>query len=339
MTDQPPAERPATSTDVARLAGVSQATVSYVLNDAPGVKISEATRVRVRRAAEQLGYTPHASARTLRRGRSDVVLFPVPDIPTGHLAARFFGELGHRLRDHGHTLVLYGDTRGRGVAAAREWAQWRPAAVVVFADRLTRAAVRQLHAAGVATVVALGTDRSPLAPTMVFDDYAIGECAVGHLIERGRRRLGAVMPAEPELAHFGVPRMAGAVRAAAAHGLTVRRVDLPFDEAGAAGAVAGWAAGERPDGIFAYNDDYAMLLMRVLQDAGLEVPGDVAVVGADDLPLGRLLRPRLTTVRVIGDRSAAQVAAQLHELIVRRERDPAVTLLHSTAEIVHRESS
>ncbi|WP_067471668.1 LacI family DNA-binding transcriptional regulator [Actinomadura hibisca] len=339
MTDPPSGPRPATSTDVARLAGVSQATVSYVMNDAPGVKISDSTRERVRQAAEQLGYSPHASARTLRKGRSDVVLMPVPDIPVGHLAGRFFRELGRLLRGHGHTLVMYGDTDGRGATAAREWAQWRPAAVLVAADRLTRAGVRQLHAAGVATVVAMGPRPSLLAPTLVFDDYAIGGCAVEHLIARGRRRLGVVVPAEPELAVFAGPRFEGAERAAAARGVAVRRIVLPSDEAGAAEVVAGWDAGERPDGIFAYNDDYAMVLMRVMQDAGLAVPGDVAVVGADDLPLGRLLRPRLTSVRVAGDRSAAQVADRLHQMIVAAEREAGVVLFESSAEIVHRESS
>lgn len=52
------------------------------------------------------------------------------------------------------------------------------------------------------------------------------------------------------------------------------------------------------DGVFAYNDEYAMLLMRALQDAGVRIPGDTAVIGADDLLIGRLLRPRLSTVRI-----------------------------------------
>src|SRR3954452_6598558 len=72
-----------TATDVAKEAGVSQATVSYVLNDTPGQTIPEATRQRVREAMGRLGYTPHGAARALRLGRSDAVLFVLPDWPLG----------------------------------------------------------------------------------------------------------------------------------------------------------------------------------------------------------------------------------------------------------------
>src|SRR3954447_11730402 len=75
--------RRVTATDVAREAGVSQATVSYVLNDTPGQTIPEQTRQRVRAAMDRLAYTPHAAARALRRGHSDTVLFVLPDWPLG----------------------------------------------------------------------------------------------------------------------------------------------------------------------------------------------------------------------------------------------------------------
>ncbi|QKG18830.1 LacI family DNA-binding transcriptional regulator [Actinomadura verrucosospora] len=332
--------RPATSVDVARLAGVSQATVSYVLNDAPGVTISEATRTRVRAAAEELGYAPDASARTLRTGRSDIVLMPLLAAPIGTLVLSLLNELVERLREHGLTLALYGDARSRGVAAARDWTRWRPAAVVVEAHRLTAASVRRLHDAGCATVVGLGAEPSPLVPTMVIDDGEIGAAAARHLLGRGRRDLAAVVPAERGLDAFGERRLRGVTAAAQEAGAAVRRVDLPFDEDAAARLAAGWAAGgARPDGVFAYNDEYAMLLMRALQDAGLDVPGDVAVVGADDLPLGRFLRPRLSTVRVAGDVTAAGLAERLARMVAERERDPAVTVSLTRVEMVPRESS
>ena len=72
-----------TSADVARESGVSRTTVSYVLNGTPGTSISDATRQRVLEAAARLGYAPSAAARTLRSGRSDLVLCLLPDWPVG----------------------------------------------------------------------------------------------------------------------------------------------------------------------------------------------------------------------------------------------------------------
>jgi DNA-binding LacI/PurR family transcriptional regulator len=87
--DSSAARRPATSNDVARLAGVSQATVSYVLNDTPGKRITAQTRARVLDAAARLGYVPSASAQSLRSGQSNLVLIPIPDIPVGQAFIAF----------------------------------------------------------------------------------------------------------------------------------------------------------------------------------------------------------------------------------------------------------
>jgi len=344
MEDQTPGSpsgRPPTSTDVARAAGVSQATVSYVLNDAPGVRISDETRAKVREAAERLGYAAHASARVLRTGRSDIVLIPMSTIPVGRLVAELDMAMSERLRQLGHTVVHFGDPRSRGVAAARVWAEWRPAAVFVESHRLTAAAVRQLYAAGVATVLAFGPEPSPFAPTFVFDDGNIGACAAEHLIGRGSASLAAVVPTEHGLDGFGLRRMEGAARVARARGVPLTRVDLPFDEERANQIAASWARdpGARPDGIFAYNDEYAMLLMRAVQDAGMEIPGDIAFVGADDLPLAPLLRPRLTSVRLLTDITPEGLAERLAKMIADSDRDPATIIRASRTELVVRDSS
>src|SRR5699024_8468011 len=86
-------DRRVTSADVARLAGVSRATVSYVLNDTPGHRITADTRARVADAAARLGYAPSAAARTLRSGRSEVVLCLLPDWPIGPEVGAMLGHL------------------------------------------------------------------------------------------------------------------------------------------------------------------------------------------------------------------------------------------------------
>src|SRR5689334_13825449 len=106
-------ERPPTSLDVAKLAGVSQATVSYVLNDRPNSRVGDATRAKVLAAADELGYVAHASARALRTGNSGLVLLPMSDIPIGPLASKFFDDLDHELTTRGFTMVTYGARNGK----------------------------------------------------------------------------------------------------------------------------------------------------------------------------------------------------------------------------------
>ncbi|NUR91796.1 MAG: LacI family DNA-binding transcriptional regulator, partial [Nonomuraea sp.] len=138
--------RPPTSVDVARAAGVSQATVSYVLNDNPHARVGEETRQRVREAAARLGYVPDASARTLRTGRSGIVLVPLPAARTGALAQAMFDAMEEEFRSRGYTLVQYGERRLTGVAAAKTWLALRPTAILVDVARLTRKSVELLRA-------------------------------------------------------------------------------------------------------------------------------------------------------------------------------------------------
>ncbi|MFJ2478116.1 LacI family DNA-binding transcriptional regulator [Streptomyces sp. NPDC087659] len=299
QTPREPRERSVpTSADVARLAGVSRATVSYVLNNASAVRISEPTRRRVRAAAEELGYVPHAAARTLRAGHSRMVLLPTAHVPVGPLYSRFLNELQWALRGLDYTVVQYGSMGLDGDSAARAWAELRPAAVVSLGETvLTPHSVEVLKRSGVRAVITLGPRPVEGAHSLVMDQREIGARAAEHLLERGYRRLGVIMPEEPGLGLFAEPRLAGVRGAAEPHGATVRAVPLAYEEEAAEALASRWR-GMGLDAVYAYNDEYAMLLMRALQDAGLSVPGDTAVIGADDLLLGRLLRPRLSTVRI-----------------------------------------
>ena len=108
--------RRVTSADVARVAGVSRATESNVLNDTPRQTISSATRGRVLEAATSLGYAPSAAARTLRTGRSDVVLCLLPDWPIGQQVGALLANLSTALSRSGLTFVVHPgsrDDRGR----------------------------------------------------------------------------------------------------------------------------------------------------------------------------------------------------------------------------------
>ncbi|WP_405977453.1 LacI family DNA-binding transcriptional regulator [Streptomyces sp. NBC_00158] len=311
----PPAAAPVpTSADVARLAGVSRATVSYVLNNAEAVRISEPTRRRVRAAAEELGYVPHAAARSLRAGHTRIVLLPTSHVPAGPLYSNFLNELQWALRRLDYTVVQYGSLGLGGDEAARAWAELRPVAVISLGETaLSPQNVATLKRAGARAVITMGPDTVPGAHALVMDQAEVGARAAEHLVERGRRRIGVVVPQEGGLELFSAPRLAGAGSVPGAE--LVRPLPMAYTEESAAALAARW--GELGlDGVFAYNDEYAMLLMRALQDAGVRIPGDTAVIGADDLLIGRLLRPRLSTVRIempTGERLAGLVDAAVRD--------------------------
>ncbi|MFE7182211.1 LacI family DNA-binding transcriptional regulator [Streptomyces erythrochromogenes] len=330
---EPPAPVP-TSADVARRAGVSRATVSYVLNNAEAVRISEPTRRRVREAAEELGYVPHAAARSLRAGRTRIVLLPTPHVPIGPLYSTFLNELQWALRRLDYTVVQYGSLGLSGDEAVRAWAELRPVAVISLGEiTLSAHNVATLKRAGARAVITMGPVGVPGAHALVMDQQEVGARAAAHLVGRGRRRIGVVVPREEGLELFSAPRLAGARGVA---GAEVEALPMAYAEESAAELAGRWR-GLRLDAAFAYNDEYAMLLMRALQDEGLRVPEEVAVIGADDLLVGRLLRPRLSTVRIempTGDHLAA--------LVDHAVREPSeVTQRHDlmTAEAVQREST
>ncbi|MCX5010402.1 LacI family transcriptional regulator [Streptomyces sp. NBC_00555] len=323
----PPTPPPVpTSADVARLAGVSRATVSYVLNNAEAVRISEPTRRKVREAAEELGYVPHAAARSLRAGHTRIVLLPTSHVPIGPLYSTFLNELQWALRRLDYTVVQYGSLGLSGDEAARAWAELRPVAVISLGEiTLSAHNVATLKRAGARAVITMGPVSVPGAHALVMNQEEVGARAAAHLVERGRRRIGVIVPEEDGLGLFSVPRLTGArsaVRAAAGAGAEIEALPMAYSEESAAALAARWR-GLGLDAAFAYNDEYAMLLMRALQDEGLRVPEDVAVIGADDLLIGRLLRPRLSTVQIelpTGDHLASLVDRAVREPSEATER-------------------
>ncbi|MEU0132959.1 LacI family DNA-binding transcriptional regulator [Streptomyces sp. NPDC006296] len=316
LPDQPAISVP-TSADVARLAGVSRATVSYVLNNNETVRISDPTRRRVREAAAELGYVPHAAARSLRAGHSRTVLLPDAQAPAGPPYQRFLAELESGLRRLDYTVVRYGGAGRDADEAARAWAELRPVAVVSPGGlTLTPYGIGVLTRSGAKAVITLGPQPVDGAHALVVDQREVGARAVRHLLARGRRSIGVVVPEESVHAPCARSRLAGAVRAVEDSGTDagVRPLPLRYEEGPAEELASRWRS-LGLDAVFAYNDEYAMLLMRALQDAGVGIPGDTAVMGADDLMLGRLLRPRLSTVAM--DLTFEQSPAELIDRLVR----------------------
>ncbi len=285
-----------TSRDVATAAGVSRATVSYVLNDTPGQKIPESTRQRVRQAADRLGYTPSSAARTLRRGHSDLVLYLLPDLPIGSALGANIEHLSAALATHGLTLVVHPSSRN-SLSMVDLIRAIRPAAVITF-NRVDDETRDLLHTCGNPTLITLLDDDRTASHDVLLPQENAGRLQVEHLATAGHQHLGYAWPDDPRVRGFAEPRLAGTRHACQALGLnppTVLQVRLDADHAAA--AIGTW---RRTDpavtGICAYNDETAMALIAGAARQGVRVPADLAVVGVDDIPTAALTVPPLTTV-------------------------------------------
>ncbi|MCZ2815070.1 LacI family DNA-binding transcriptional regulator [Modestobacter sp. VKM Ac-2984] len=293
-----------TSADVARESGVSRTTVSYVLNDKHGAMISADTRERVLAAATRLGYSPSAAARTLRSGRSDLVLCVLPNWTVGPVLDTVLDELTRELADRQLSVLVH---HGRGPRPLTElWRAVTPRAVVGFtafgaedADAMRGAGIQVLNAS---------LDDDPHA-VFAVPQTRVGQLQVRHLADTGHVRLGWAAPAEPRLADFAERRLSGVRAECARRGLAapvVREVDL--DVGSATHAVRAWR-GAGVTAVAAYNDEVALAVLAGARACGLVVPGQLAVVGVDDVPAARLSDPALTTVAQDAGVQARAIAA------------------------------
>jgi DNA-binding LacI/PurR family transcriptional regulator len=303
--------RRVTSADVAREAGLSRATVSYVLNDTPNQKIPEETRQRVLDAAARLEYAPSAAARALRSGRSEVVLCLLPNWPVGPAVGDLLGELSSALARHGMTFVAHPSTAGDR-SNSEIWKAITPAAVLAF-EEFSAGEMAAMRAAGVALVAALLGNPARPRRELAGSQHRVGRIQAEHLIAVGHTRLGYAYPDDDRLRNFAVPRLAGVRAACAGAGLAAPLVrTVPLEPAGAARAVPAWrTATPAVTGVCAYNDEVALAVLAGLRVLDLAAPGDLAVVGVDDIPVARLAAPPLTTVTTDHPAVAAHLAATI----------------------------
>ena len=298
-----------TKADVARLANVSTATVSYVLNNVEGQTISPSTRAAVRRAAQKLGYRPNLAARNLAVGGSGVVLYIVPRIAVGELPMEVGSRLTTALARRGIVLSLQFETDDdRNVVDAI--ADLNPIAVTsVFpltGDALaaaTAAGVPQIHL-GSAQLRALGDLH-----------LTVGEMRVGHLVARGHRRLAFAYSDVEKLRPLGDYWLEGLRAAATKHALPeIVVATVASDGSDAADVVSGWVR-TGVTAVCAQSDETAFVVLHGLREAGLRCPQELAVIGVDARPLGAVSGPPLTSVafdaKAIVDGSVAAMLAEL----------------------------
>ena len=291
MSSSTPPERRPTLVDVAARAGVSTALVSIVMRGVPGA--SDATRERVRRVADELGYRPDLRARLLRRARSRLlgVVFGVEHDFHGDLV----GGLYAAAERAGYELALSAVTPGRGEErAVASLLQDRCEALILLGPQFATARLADLAAAMPVVVVARQVRAATVDVVRTADRLGMHE-AVDHLVALGHRRIahvdGGRMPGAAE-------RRRGFREALVRHGLGEVRILAggPGEEDGARAARRLLAEDGLPTAIAAFNDRCAVGVLDVLSRGGVSVPGEVSLVGYDDSRLARLSSVDLTTV-------------------------------------------
>jgi DNA-binding LacI/PurR family transcriptional regulator len=287
--------RAVTATDVAREAGVSQATVSYVINDKQGHRIAPETRQRVLQAVERLGYTPSAAARALRLGSSGIVLLVLPDVPQSPALGEVVEDLTDELAAFGLELVTR-RLRPRSQKVA-PWRELRPAAVLCMVAALSPQDEAEIRAAGIPIVGALLSETSEV-DTLGVDQVLEGRLQVEHLAATGHTVIGYAAPDDGRLSVFLRLRLEGARLACLELGLD-EPVVMPvrLDAHAAARAITEWRSRKEPvTGVCAYNDEVAFAVLAGMRQLGLAAPRDLAVIGVDNMPLAPLASPPLTTI-------------------------------------------
>ncbi|BEP13016.1 LacI family DNA-binding transcriptional regulator [Acidothermaceae bacterium B102] len=309
--------------DIARLSGVSMATASRALSGAS--RVSESTRARVRRVADELSYVVSPEASRLAGGRTGRVAVVTPHISRWFFAALLEG-LGTVLRDADLDVLLYHvkDAADRHRFFAELPAHRKVDAVVVLAFPVDQVEQQRLAVMGVDVIAAGGQIAS--YPFVCIDDDVAGRQAMDHLLFLGHRRIGMLSSYDPE-----DPAIAGRSNAYFAAlddaGIAVDDdlvVSRPWGaDQGALSMAQLLSLREPPTAVYAHSDEVAMGALRTLRRAGLRVPEDMSVVGIDDHPLAEL--NDLTTVgQDVGEQGA--VAGRMLVSILRGEPvDRAVT--------------
>ena len=283
-----------TMDDVAARAGVSRALVSLVMRGAPNV--SDAKRKAVNEAAAALGYRPNAMARSLAQRRADMVGVLLSDLHNPFFAEIYDGldsvaaERGLRL------LVSTGGRRRGGERAAVETFLGLRLDGVVLASTVLDARAIEAAAAVVPVAMVSRTTRSRLVDSVVCDDGRGAELAVEHLAGLGHRRIAHVDGGNGAGA---ASRRSGYVRAMRRLGLSRHIRIEPGEFTEAAGAEAAKrlvTTDDPPTAMFVANDLAAVGALSVLEGQGLDVPGDVSLVGFDNSALARLDAVPLTTI-------------------------------------------
>ena len=314
----------ATTHDIAREAKVSRTTVSYVLNDRPGMSVSSATRKRVLATAQRLGYVPNSAAEMLVTGRSRSIglVLSRPELLSfdGFIPIMIYG-INEVCRERGYRLLMEAvhDPPARDdyldVAKAK-----RTDCMIIINPRKGDIALRRIVESKFPVLVC-GSSERPKESALATQETEASYQATRHLISLGHQRIAHISHASLE--YVAVHRRLEGFRTA------LGAAKLSFEKAhfaeGDFTCESGYHAmkqilasnAKHPTALFAGNDTIAFGAMLAIREAGLSIPEDFAVVGYDDLPLAAYAAPPLTTIRTHAFEYGRLLAEAAMRLIIK----------------------
>ncbi len=331
-----------TSRDVALRAGVSRTTVSFVLNNVPGVKITDDTRQRVLQAARDLGYHPTAAARSLASGKTQRIGLVLGEgqrrLAGDAFIPQFLQGITASIARRGYLLVLQmAEDVPTRAAYDRLLREQQVDGLILSGPRLDDPLLHELAAEGFPLILH-GRLSDCEIPCVDVDNRAGARQATAHLAGLGHRRIGFVSNA-PMFYSGAQERLVGYHDALTGYGIpldeSLVKISGFSPDSGAAALRELIKASHPPTAVFAASDVTALGVLGAIHQAGLRVPEDVALVGFDDIFLAAHAVPPLTTVRVPAY-GLGWTAAEL--LIALIEGDEDIASITLETEFVVRES-
>jgi LacI family transcriptional regulator len=313
--------RKPTQTDVAKLANVSQTTVSLVLNDAETASIPEETRLKVLEAIQTLGYIPNSAARTLRTNRTFTLACIIPDI-TNPFYPAFVSGLQAEAEQNGYEVIIY-NTHGSAEKEAKylrfiqEGRVDGVIGVFFFTQARDLLPLFEQNIPVVRLEVRRHNSGSWPLDNIFVDNVKAAFTATEYLLSKGHRQIAMITGQDGPRSARKEGYLQALETAPNPCKPWIQDVYVFGEEGGYAGMQAILQKGELPSAVFAGNDLMAIGAMNAIRESGLKIPDGIAVMGFDDIAAARMVSPALTTIRQcqdeIGKRAAALLIARLNQ--------------------------
>mgnify|MGYP000268264444 CR=1 FL=1 len=307
-----------TSLQVAERAGVSQSAVSRVFT--PGASASAKTVEKVRKAATELGYRPNMMARAMITGKSRII-----GLVVAYLDNQFYPLalqlLSCALQEKGYHILVFTASNSQGAAeeVMQELLDYQVDGIITASVGMTNDLTQRCTAAGIPVVMFNRGQEGAAISSVTSANKKGGRAVAEYLLSCGHQNFGHISGWSGS--STGRDRQAGFCEALAQHGIAPQIIDGMFDrETAAAAAQAMMESATPPDAIFVGNDHMAFAVIDTLRhEMNLSIPGDVAIVGYDDVPLAAWPAYNLTTMRQPVNR---MVEATIDTLLTRID-DPS----------------
>lgn len=315
--------RKPTQSDVAKLAGVSQTTVSLVLNNTETVSIPDETRLKVLDAIQALSYIPNSAARMLRTNRTFTLACIIPDI-TNPFYPTFVSGIQAEAELNGYDVIIYNthgsaEKEGRTIRSILEGRVDGVIGVFFYSQAHDLSPLFEQNIPVVRLEVRRHRGGSWPLDNIFVDNVKAAFTATNYLISRGYRRIAMITGQDGPRNARKEGYLQALESAPEPYQPWMQEVTVFDEEGGYTGMQAIFEKGEIPSAVFAGNDMMAIGAMNAIRDSGYSIPDDIAVMGFDDITAARMVSPTLTTIRQCQDEIGRRAAAVLVERLSQEE--------------------